>query len=159
MSIGKKKNSERNKVRVFRGLLFAIPISIVLWVFIVFFFWVFLSGCGSFSSICRQEGFICFQKGFESFPASPFLHEVISLPHVTVHIVGHRKYMRWPGAVSAGSRILGYATSENDIYVFGRKINGKIIVNQAILGHELNHLLSFKNFDIADPDKLESLGF
>jgi hypothetical protein len=42
--------------------------------------------------------------------------------------------------------------------VFGKMVNGKIIMNQVILGHEFNHLLNFENPKIADPDKLDDLG-
>ena len=41
--------------------------------------------------------------------------------------------------------------------MFGRAVNGKIVLNQAVLGHELNHLLNFTDPDVANPDKLEEV--
>ena len=39
-----------------------------------------------------------------------------------------------------------------------KRVKGKVVLNQAILGHELTHLLNFKNPDIANPDKLDDIG-
>lgn len=121
-----------------------------------------LTGCVSFPTDYRKEGFKIVQKGFVSIEESPEelsnLHEVIELKNVRIHIVGQRKFMKWGRALKQGSRVLGYATSRNEIYLFGKIVDGKIIVNQAVLGHELNHLLNFKNPKIADPDKLDDLG-
>ena len=106
----------------------------------------------------RKSGFDTIQKGFSSLQKRPELHETIRLRNVVVHIVGDRKYFNWDRAAAYGSPIEGYATTKNEIFVFGRVVNGKVIVNQAILGHELNHLLNFQNVNIANPDKLEDLG-
>ena len=89
---------------------------------------------------------------------TPNLNEVIDLKNVKVHIVGDRKYFKWDIAAAYGSPVSGYATSKNEIYVFGKIVKGKVVLNQAILGHELTHLLSFKNSKIANPDKLDDLG-
>lgn len=151
------QNQHRN-IGPFRGLKFAIPISFILWALIVFLLWLILYGCSSYHTDCRIQGFEVFQEGFSSLSSSPDLHEIIELEKVTVHIVGHRKYMKWNRALAHGSRVLGYATSNNEIYLFGKMVDQKIVVNQAVLGHELNHLLNFINPSVADPDKLKDLG-
>ena len=117
-----------------------------------------LTGCVSLATDCRKQGFNIIQRGFVSLEESPNLHQVIVLKNVKVHIVGHRRLFSWGRAAAYGSPIAGYASRRNEIWVLGRIVKGKIVVNQAILGHELNHLLNFKNRKIANPDKLDELG-
>lgn len=119
---------------------------------------VFLSSCGSLAKDYRVEGFNMLHKGFSSMEESPDLHEYIILKNVKIHIVGHRKHFCWEEAKGAEKGIVGYATTENEIWLFGKEVNGKIILNQGVLGHELNHLLNFKDPKIANPDKLDDLG-
>ena len=115
-------------------------------------------GCVPMATDLRKIGFNEIQKGFNTLSAAPHLHEVIELKNVKVHVVGDRKYFGWDKAAAYGSPIAAYATNNNEIYVFGKLVKGKVVVNQAILGHELNHLLNFKNPRIANPDKLDDLG-
>ena len=77
------------------------------------------------------------------------------MKNVTVHIVGDRSYFSWDKASAYGSPVAGYATSGNEIHVFGRIVDGKVRLNQAVLGHELIHLLHFNNPAVCDPDRLE----
>jgi len=88
----------------------------------------------------------------------PNLHEVVIIKNVKVHIVGHRRLFSWDRAAAYGSPVAGYANRKNEIWLLGRILKGKIALNQAVLGHELNHLLNFQNPKIADPDKLDGLG-
>ena len=117
-----------------------------------------LIGCVPMATDLRKIGFEEIQKGFASLDKTPDLHEVIELKNVKVHIVGDRKYFKWDRAAAYGSPVAGYATHRNEIYVFGKKIKGKVVLNQAILGHELTHLLNFKNPTIANPDQLDDIG-
>ena len=117
-----------------------------------------LAGCVSLATDRRKEGFATLQKGYAAIPETPNLREVIHLKDVTVHIVGSRNQFDWNIAAAYGSPVAGYANTKNEIWVFGKVVNGKIVLNQAILGHELMHLLNFKNPIIADPDKLDNLG-
>ena len=98
------------------------------------------------------------QQGFASIEKTPELYEVVELKNVKVLIVGDRKHFNWEKAAAYGSPIAGYANTKNEICLFGKRVGGKIVVNQAILGHELNHLLNFKNPKIANPDKLDEMG-
>ena len=97
------------------------------------------------------------QYAIETLPDTPNLNKTIHLVDVTVHIVGNRSQFEWPIASSANSGVVGYATTGNEIWVFGRAVNGKIVLNQAVLGHELSHLLNFTDPDVANPDKLEEV--
>lgn len=116
------------------------------------------SGCVPLATDVRREGFQRFEASFTSLNDSPNLNEIIDLGGVKVHIVGHRQFFNYQRAAAYGSPVVGYATSNNEIWVFGKYVRGKIVVNQAVLGHELMHLLNFKNHKIADPDKLDDLG-
>ena len=118
-----------------------------------------IASCAPVAGNLRDEGFKLVQKAFESLepsPESPELNETIDL-NIRICIVGDRKYFSWDKASAYGSPILGYATRKNEIYVLGKRIGDKIVINQAVLGHELNHILNFENPIIADPDHLDRL--
>ena len=124
---------------------------------ILFPAFLFIS-CVTMATDLRRIGFSEIQKGFASLDKTPDLHEVIELKNVRVHIVGDRKYLKWDSAAAYGAPVAGCATNKNEIYVFGKKVRGKVVLNQSILGHELTHLLNFKNSRIANPDKLDDIG-
>jgi hypothetical protein len=117
-----------------------------------------LAGCGSHVTDYRKMGFDFMQQGFASIENTPDVYEVIELEKVRVFIVGDRKHFNWEKAAAYGSPVAGYANTNNEICLFGKRVGDKIVVNQAILGHEFNHLLNFKNSKIADPDTLDMLG-
>ena len=117
-----------------------------------------LAGCGSHVTDYRKMGFDFVQQGFAAIENTPDVYEVIELEKVRVYIVGDRKHFNWEKAAAYGSPIAGYANTSNEICLFGKRVGDKIVVNQAVLGHEFNHLLNFKNPKIADPDKLDKLG-
>ena len=117
-----------------------------------------LAGCGSYVTEYRKEGFNSMQNAFASIEATPDLYEVVELKNVKIFIVGDRKHFDYARASAYGSPVAGYANTNNEIHLFGKRVNGKIVVNQAILGHELNHLLNFKLPKITDPDKLDEAG-
>lgn len=92
------------------------------------------------------------KDGYKSFQHSVSglerIDENIMIPiRVMIHIV--------PGTqdMPCGPAAVGCA-SGGDIYVIGYRHKGQIIVNQAILGHELMHLLNWENRDIVNPDTL-----
>jgi len=97
------------------------------------------------------------QKSFASLEDTPDLNEVIVLENVRVHIVGHVKSYS-EEAASYGENVLGYATPGNEITILGKRVGDTIVVNQAVLGHELEHLLNYQNPKVANPDDLDSLG-
>lgn len=117
-----------------------------------------VTGCVPLATDLRKEGFNLIQKGFASMDETPNLYEVVSLDRVKVHVVGRREQFNYQRAAAYGSPVAGYATSGNEIWLFGRAAKGKVVLNQAILGHEFMHLLNFKNPHIANPDQLDDLG-
>ena len=117
-----------------------------------------LSGCVTLATDRRKEGFTALQNGFTSLAETPDLHKIIKIKEVTVHIVGHRRHFNWNVAAAYGSPVAAYANTNNEIWIIGKVVKGRIIVNQAILGHEFQHLLNFQANEIADPDQLDSLG-
>ena len=126
-------------------------------IYFLFILSVLATSCAPLASDYRREGFNFLQKSFESFKTAKDLNITVVLKNVKVQIVGDRKYFPWEKASAYGSPVAGYATSGNEIFVFGKRLGDKIIVNQAILGHELNHLLNFKDPKVANPDKLDQL--
>lgn len=120
-------------------------------------FAVMATACTPLSTDYRVKGFKFTQLAFDTFEESPDLHRVVELEKIRVHIVGSRKLFQWDKAASGGSSTVAYVTSNNDIFLLGKKVGNKIIVNQAVLGHELNHLLNLKDREIADPDQLNLL--
>ena len=106
----------------------------------------------------RKIGFKEMCKSFNALYKPSDMHETIQLRNVTVHIVGDRKYFRWDRAAAYGSPVQGYATRKNEIWVFGTKVKGRIVLNQAILGHEFNHLLQFNHPLVHNPDRLDDIG-
>ena len=131
-------------------------IQIIKLIGLIFTFTV--AGCSPCATRCRNEGFNLMQQGFASIEPTPDLYEVVELKNVKVFIVGDRKLFKWEKAGASGSSILGYANINNEIRVLGKRVGDKIVVNQAILGHELNHLLNFKNPKIANPSQLDEMG-
>ena len=131
-------------------------IQIIELIGLIFTFTV--AGCSPWATECRNEGFNLMQQGFASIEPTPDLYEVVELKNVKVFIVGDRKLFNWGKAGASGSPIEGYANINNEIRVLGKRVGDKIVVNQVILGHELNHLLNFKNPKIANPDKLDEMG-
>lgn len=57
------------------------------------------------------------------------------------------------GKDSRSRRIIGFATSNNTIVVNATMLDGKIVVNEWVLGHELLHVLSNNDSIVADPDE------
>ena len=117
---------------------------------------MFLSGCGPYASVLRQDGYTYMQRGFESVPSSPELHKVFLLNNLKIHIVDNQK--QFAHVPFRNASVVGYATPF-EIWVMGKEVNGKIIINWAVMGHELIHILSFYYPDIiANPDTYEVLG-
>ena len=102
-----------------------------------------LNNCSGVS-IMQQDAFDQNQKAFTTYPSIECNEEItITLDSVKVNILC-RDSMKKPTA--------GRADTNNEIWVIGRKMNDKVVLNQFILGHELQHLLNWKDGRIANPD-------
>ena len=141
-------------MNAFRGVKIGLLIGVIAAVVL----YLLLSGCSSKYMTYRDASFSASHTAFASLPDDPALHEIIVIEGLIVHIVGSRLLFNWDDAKEAESGIGGYASNENVIWVFGKTVNGKIIINEAVLGHELLHLLNWTNPKVANPDKLEDLG-
>ena len=113
--------------------------------------------CAPIATEYRRQGFDYIQKGFASLPDSPDLYEEITIDRLKIVIVGSRKHFNLDKAKNEKSGIEGYANTNNEIYLFGKRIGNKIVVNQGVLGHELNHILNFKTPKIANPQHIHEL--
>ena len=118
-----------------------------------------LIGCSSTTTNYRMQGFRLTTKSFDTIANSPDLYEIVEIENIKIYIVGDRSRFPWDKAAAFGSPFHAYATTNNEIYILGKRLGGKIVVNQAILGHELNHLLNFHRSKIADPDTLDHLEY
>lgn len=142
----------RQKVSLFVHFTGRERYNIALLLVIAMLFW----GCGPYASVLRQDGYSYMQKGFESIAPSPEMHKVFLLNNLKIHIVDNQKQFDY--VPFRNSSIVGYATPF-EIWVIGKEVNGKIIINWAVMGHELIHILSFYYPDIiANPDSYEVLG-
>lgn len=124
------------------------PLS--LWLLFV----LIISGCTNapLTTKYRELGREHHEKWFKELPETASLHEVINIDKLTIHIVSDRKDFDWEKARNRKHGIAAYANTRNEISILGKKIGGKIIVNQLILGHEFNHILNFADRDVVDPD-------
>ena len=107
----------------------------------------------------RKNGFNEFNKAFNSHPATPDLDyemEVI----IKVRVIGDCKKFTWDEAKIKENGIVGFVSHPpNRIELLCKVVNGRVVFNQATLGHEFNHILSWMGPGklIANPDKLKKL--
>jgi len=116
-----------------------------------------IMACAPSATDLRNDGVRFSQQALKIFETTPELYEVIELRNIKIYIVGDQKHFKWDKAAAYGSPILGYATRNNEIYLLGKRVGNKIIINEVVLGHEINHLLNFQNPKVANPDKLDKL--
>jgi len=124
--------------------------SILILIFLFF-------GCSHHFFGYKDTGDRNWQSAFLTLPDTPNLNKTIRLGDVTVHIVGNRSQFECLKFQEERAGVVGYATTGNEIWVLGKIVNGKIVLNQAVLGHELQHLLNWKDSNVANPDKLEEV--
>ena len=101
----------------------------------------------------QKEGFKAFNKAFECHEETTgVVNKTIGLT-IEIQVVDNAVMFRIEDKV-AGQ--VGYASNNGrNMGVLGRYHKGKIILNQAAIGHELNHLLNFADPEIMNPDEME----
>jgi len=114
------------------------------------------SGCTFFAiapaTVARMDGFDAQWRGFNSLKTDrfdPYETEI----KIKVIVVDDMTAIGYPGAVAT------YSHPEGAIRIVGKKINGKIVLCPAVLGHEVQHALEYQDGEFANPDKLEEFGY
>lgn len=107
-----------------------------------------ISGCTPYYQNCERQGHMWFKRGFLCHKQDEDLNELIKIRQITVYVIGDNSLMP-----SRKAGLQGWATPSNKIYVIGRLKDGKIVLNQAVLGHEVQHILNFSNEKIENPDR------
>lgn len=96
-------------------------------------------------------------SAFKSLEKDPSLAKVIKLEKVRVYIVGDSSKFGNHLFREKRLKIQGYARRKNEIWILGRRDkSNRIVLNPWVLGHELQHLLNFKEPEIANPDNLRN---
>lgn len=117
-----------------------------------------ISGCCSLITESRRAGFDTTARSFALVPAGKEFARSVEL-NIKVNIVSSPAQFAHKPYRDKNKRIAGYATSDGQIWIIGKmQPGGLIVVNQNVLGHELNHLLNVQNSKIADPDQLDAAG-
>lgn len=84
--------------------------------------------------------------------ANPTFNHTVTLHTVTMHIIGSRE--QFP---SDSPYLMGLCRG-NEIWILGRKTpDGKIYINEGILGHEMLHILHQHDAQFLNPDVTISL--
>lgn len=79
--------------------------------------------------------------------------QTVVLENVRVHVVPDSTYFPAnTNHLKAKGKLWGIATTTNEIYLVGKIVDGKIEVDAKIAGHELIHLLNFKDSRFKNPD-------
>lgn len=129
-------------------------IKLISWLFpILFFPW----GCApvEIRADYLQKGFDYTQLGFDSLPESRPLNEKIVLNDIKVHIVGSLEEFEKNKFCVDKVGISVDPGRKHEIWVVGKKLKGKIIINQIVLGNQLSHLIHFNRPDVACPSRME----
>ncbi len=99
------------------------------------------------------------QSAFNALDEATDIDTTVVLRQVKVRIIGDRE--KFLNRYALDKSVRGYVKINKDdsaeVFVLGYRQKGKIIVNQVVLGHEINHILSHQNDQIANPDRLKEL--
>ncbi|MHB8772519.1 MAG: hypothetical protein ACYC7J_16115 [Syntrophales bacterium] len=112
-----------------------------------------LVACGpAAATVARMDGFDAQWRGFNTLKGDPTLYHEAEIK-MKVIVVGDLADIGYPGAAAT------YSHPEGVIRIMGKKINGKIVLCPAVIGHEVQHALEYQDGNFANPDKLEEYGY
>lgn len=103
-----------------------------------------------------QKGFDYYHIGYTYLPESLPLNETIVLRNLKVHIVGSLKKFEREKFRDDEKAPVDDPRRKHEIWVVGKKLKGKIIINQVVLGHELKHLMHLIRPEVVCPCRLET---
>jgi len=79
---------------------------------------------------------------------------------VRVVVVDNKDAVGYPGAAATYSDMGGKGDPRAVITIYGKKVKGKIVLPEVVLGHEMAHALEYqdKGGRFHNPDKLGEMG-
>jgi hypothetical protein len=112
-----------------------------------------LSSCQSTSTFVRKDGFDRSWRGFDLIPKTPGLYKEVDIKFKIIVVDDFTK----TGYFGAAGT---YSYPDNVIRIVGKVVDGKIVVPDCVLGHEVMHGLQFQiGGEFINPDKLEEYGY
>ena len=103
-----------------------------------------------------QKGFDYSNLGYTTLPESAPLNETMVIKNLRIVIVG-RADVHPSRTISGDPDAVGTVVEPvHEIRVIGKKLKGKIILNQVVLGNELKHLMNALNPEVACPCEIEA---
>ena len=122
-------------------------------IFILFL--IILSGCASPITELRRDGFDMTSRSFDLIESNSAFSRSYNV-NLRVTIVSDRSMFAHIPFRNQSRYVAGYY--DGGVWVIGKMVNGRIIVNQCVLGHEVQHALQHQSSEVADPDKLDACG-
>jgi len=117
-----------------------------------------LAGCApvEIESDYFQKGFDYSNLGYTTLPESASLNETMMIKNLRIVIVG-RAGVHPSRTISGNPDDIATAMEPiHEIRVIGKKLKGKIILNQVVLGNELKHLMNALNPEVICPCEMEA---
>jgi hypothetical protein len=152
--------NNKNGIRMIRNSIYFLTLLLTTAIFF---------GCATqWEEAYRQEGYKYHEISFNLYPETPDFYKEVKIGDTIIHFSGSKKYfIKKYQDPKLG--VVGYATCKGytdskgqnhytyHVYILAKKYKNQIIYNHAVLGHELGHILNFKDSSFANPDKLKEL--
>ena len=103
-----------------------------------------------------QKGFDYTNLGYTSLPESSPMNETIIIENLRIIIVGSLDEYQRRRITQEKDDTAQPAEPGHDIWIIGRKLKGKIIINQVVLGYELKRLMHLIRPDVLCPRHMEA---
>lgn len=103
-----------------------------------------------------QKGFDYTNLGYTALPESSPLNETIVIENLRVIIIGSLDEYHRRRITQGQDDTVQPMEPRHDIWVIGKKLKGKIIINQVVLGYELKNLMHLIQPDVLCPCDLET---
>ncbi len=110
-----------------------------------------LTGCASTATVARMDGFNSQWRGWAAIQGAPAASREAT---ITVKVIVSDDMGGYPQA--AGT----YSHPQGIIHIRGKiASDGKVILCESVIGHEIMHALQFQVGGFVNPDKLSDLGY